>query len=94
MFRSFTAANFLIGEPHGEDSDGDEDTPLDVTSATLAVRLGLYWTTPGECSIATPLLPWTDGGTCTFTRKKYDIREKIQQISVLSKPIVLEDTQI
>lgn len=71
LLRSLTAANFLTGEPHGDASDGDEETPRDVTSVTLAERLGLYWTTPGEWSIATPLLPWTDGGTCTFRGRRF-----------------------
>lgn len=93
LFRSFIAANFFTGEPQGEVSDGDEDTPRDVTSVTLEERLGLYWTTPGECSIATPLLPWTDGGTCTFKRKihmiKIDIPQFFPTISSISSLIAL-----
>ena len=65
---SLLAANFLTGEPEGDTSDGGEDTPRDATSVALKERLGLYWTTPGEWSNVTPLLPWTDGGTCTFKR--------------------------
>ena len=42
LLRSFVAANFLTGEPHGEASDGDDATPRDATSVTFEERLGLY----------------------------------------------------
>ena len=57
LLRSFTNANFLTGDSHGDTSVGDEGIPRDVNSVTLDERLGLNCTTPGECSIATPLFP-------------------------------------